>query len=171
MAVGGRKAVVRVYVRGASYRVEVVENGQTAALYGSRKGTTACPLKAGHKPVCFAVARAGAPVPAQFDAGVERVFTQDLPTLAAHADRFTVAEKPAVGTARCFAVSNPTQGATGAPASTPTVDAGTYCLDPAGRPVRLTFTSGTLTLHSSGPAPTAAQLVPPASPRPLPSRQ
>lgn len=164
-------ATVRVWVTPGAYRVEVAEGARTAALYGSATGTAACPEQTGQPTVCYAVAAAGKPIPAAFDAGVERVFTRDLPTLAKEAAAFPVTEQtPSAAVralapdARCFAVVS----APVAP-GTSTVDAGTYCLTAAGLPVQLRFVSGTLTLTEHGAAPTPAQLDVPVTPTALPA--
>lgn len=164
-------ATVRVWVTPGAYRVEVAEGARTAALYGSATGTAACPEQAGQPTVCYAVAAAGKPVPAAFDAGVERVFTRDLATLAKDAAAFPVTEQaPSAAVralapdARCFTVVSAPVGP-----GTSTVDAGTYCLTADGLPVQLRFVSGTLTLTHHGAAPTPAELSVPVAPTALPA--
>lgn len=167
------RATFRVYVTPTAYRVDVIEAGRTSSLYGgAARPAVACSGSS----VCYTVAAAGHPVPTAFDAGIERIFSRDLPTLAATTGGFGVSESmPAAGvlavapTARCFAV---THAGLAQPALQPLVaqtDVGTYCLDGSGLPVALTFPTGTLTLTGHGGAPTAAELTPPAAPRPLPA--
>ncbi|HEY5335261.1 MAG TPA: hypothetical protein VIJ71_04485, partial [Mycobacteriales bacterium] len=126
--------------------------------------------------VCYAVAGAGKAVPTAFDAGIERVFTRDLPALAAGAPGFTVTEEQpgsavaAVATGvRCFTVTQQPGGTVLTSTLLPLVDAGTYCLSPDGLPVQLRFASGTLTLISHGAAPLAVALEAPATPQAVPA--
>lgn len=166
------RATFRVYVKPTAYRVDVIEAGATSALYG---GTTRPAVACSGTTVCYAVAAAGQPVPTAFDAGIQRIFSRDLPTLAATAGGFEVTESMppaavlvAAPTARCFAV---TRAGLAQPALQPLVaqtDVGTYCLDATGLPVALTFPTGTLTLTADGGAPTVAELTPPAVARALP---
>lgn len=167
-AVSTGAASVRVYVTPSAYRVDVAEKASIASLYGgAAKPTVACTLASGKATICYTAAAPGAAVPTAFDAGVQRVFTSDLPTLAqARADVDVTEKRPPAAvlatapSARCFvvAVASPK----------PRIDAGTYCLDLAGLPLQLVFPSGTLTLASRGATPTTAQLTPPVAPRPLP---
>ncbi|HVV30924.1 MAG TPA: hypothetical protein VHC41_08590 [Mycobacteriales bacterium] len=172
----GRKATVTVWVRSADrYRVDVAENGVTAALYGTAAGAVACTWQSGQKPACFLVAKPGKPIPSQFDAGVQRVFTRDLPLLAANPQSFVITEKQPVAAtaklaaARCFTI---TAGSGSAPLTSglvDDVDLGSYCLSSSGPPRSLTFASGTLTLVAVGGAPAASTLKLPATPQPLPA--
>lgn len=172
-AVSTGAARVRVYVTPAAYRVDVAEKADTASLYGgANRPSVACTIATGMPTVCYTVAAPGAAVPTAFDAGVQRVFTRDLPALASNAAGFGITEQrpsaavlAAAPSARCFVVTH-TGSATPAVEQT---DAGTYCLDLAGLPVQLVFPSGKLTLASRGAAPTTAQLTPPVAPRPLPA--
>jgi hypothetical protein len=168
-------ARVGVWVTPGRYRVEVAEGTVTAALYGTAAGTVACPGKAGQPPVCFTVAAAGKPVPAAFDAGIERVFTRDLPALSAGARGFRVTSvqpdarvSAAVAGVACYTVRQPAAVPPLTDSLAQLVDQGTYCLGPDGTPAELRFASGTLTLSRKGRPPTAAELTPPAAPRPLP---
>lgn len=174
-AVSGTAATVRVWVTPTAYRVEVAQGTSTAALYGSASGTVACPENAGMPTVCYTVAGPGKAVPTAFDAGIERVFTRDLPALAAAAPGFTVTEEqpaPALAASspgvRCFTVTQQPGGTVLTSGLVPLIDAGTYCLSPDGLPVQLGFTSGTLTLVSHGEAPPPVALRVPAPPQALP---
>lgn len=174
-AVSGTAATVRVWVTPAAYRVEVAQGTSTAALYGSATGTVACPEHDGVPTVCYTVAGPGKAVPTAFDAGIERVFTRDLPALAAGAPGFTVAEEqpaPALAATtpglRCFTVTQQPDGPVLTSGLMPLIDAGTYCLSPDGLPAQLQFTSGTLTLVDHGGAPPAVALKVPATPQALP---
>lgn len=167
-AVSSGAASVRVFVTPSAYRVDVVEKASLASLYGGTgKPTVACTVASGKTAICYTAAAAGASVPTAFDAGVQRVFTRDLPTLAqASADVGVTEERPPAAvlaiapSTRCFVVA--------AAGTAPQTDGGTYCLDLTGLPVRLVFPSGTLTLASRGATPTTAQLTAPVVPRPLP---
>jgi hypothetical protein len=174
-ATTGRRATVAVFLAGRDrFRVDVTEPGSTASLFGTPAGSVACTSRTGAKVSCFLVAGPGKPVPAKFDAGVQRVFNVDLPVLAVNAAAFSVRtglELPATGTlaaARCFIVTS----APGGPPLTRDlagqVDLGTYCLTAAGLPRSLTFASGGLSLTGVGGAPSPAQLRPPAAAKPLP---
>ncbi len=169
------KATVRVWVTPKAYRVEVSEGTVTAALYGTPTGTVACPEQVGQTTVCFAVAGAGKPVPPTFDAGIQRVFTRDLPALAAGAGAFQVtAVKPSATVAKiaagtsCYQVERLPGSPPLTNALAQLVDQGTYCLAPDGVPTQLQFASGTLTLTRRGAAPAAAALKLPAPAQALP---
>lgn len=173
---GARTAQVAVFLASATrYRVDFTEGGITASLYGTAAGSVACSIAPGVAPVCFLVGAPGKAVPARYDAGVEQVFTRDLPGLSASPGAFTVQEQnaePAAGAlpaARCFVVSGRQHGMPLTSGQLADVDLGTYCLSASGPPRSLTFASGSLTLTSVGAAPTPAQLTPPATPRPLPT--
>lgn len=172
----GQVATLTVYLGGRDrYRVDVVQDGATASLYGTPAGTVACTVHPGSPTTCFLVAAPGKPVPARFDAGLQRVFIADLPALALHADAFVIRpdpDLPAAGTlpaARCFTLTGVRPD--GPPAGQEVaggVDLGTYCLTAGGLPRQLTFTSGTLTLGAVGAAPTGTQLTPPVPAASLP---
>jgi hypothetical protein len=175
----GTHANVRVYVSPSAYRVDIVEADDTASLFGGpQQRSVACTTGTGatRGTACYVVAAAGAAVPAAFDAGVQRVFSRDLPTLATTTAGFGVIEQrpPAAVTAlsptsRCFVVSHVGSAQPVLQPLVAQVDDGTYCLASGGLPEQLVFASGTLTLTAHGPAPTRAQLSPPATPQPLPA--
>jgi len=173
---GTQTATISVWFRNAStYRVDIVQNGITASFFGTPTGTVACSIAAGLAPACFLVAETGKPIPAAYDAGVERVFTRDLPALATSVQAFSVAPKESIDVqgalpaARCYAIAAQRGSNLFTSGLLDDVDLGTYCLSDSGPPRRLDFTSGSLTLQTAGPAPSDADLTPPAAATPLPS--
>lgn len=173
---GKNTAGVGVWVQSASrYRVDVQQGPVTASLYATAQGSVACTKAAGQVPACFLVATPGAPIPTQFDAGVQRIFTRDLPQLAADPGAFDVSETtplPAAAgldAAHCFVIKSVDTNSPLTDSLVADVDLGTYCLSESGPPRRLTFGSGTLTLVKALGRPTAAEFVPPAPARPLPA--
>lgn len=172
----GRTATVRVFLRDPStFRIDVVEGAVTAQLFGTARGTIACNQMPKVKPACYLVAAPGAAIPNQFNAGLQRVFSIDVPQLAKSTAAFTVAEGKALAAhaklpaARCFSVTGGTGGQPITAGLVADVDLGTYCLGTSGPPRVLRFTSGTLTLTVVGPPPSAKQLTLPAPVRPLPT--
>lgn len=171
-----RTAAIAVFVQSADrYRVDVREGSVTTSLYATAQGSVACTVAPRQVPACFLVAKPGEAVPTQFDAGVQRVFTRDLPRIAANPGAFTVTEVQSLPktqtleAARCFTIA----AQPGNPVITQNlvadVDLGTYCLSDAGPPRRLTFPSGTLTLTAARGAPSTKELTPPAAAKQLPS--
>jgi hypothetical protein len=173
---GKNAATVGVWVQSASsYRVDVQQGAVTASLFATPQGSIACTRAAGQVPACFLVAKPGAAIPTQFDAGVQRIFTRDLPQLAADPSAFDVSETTALpatkglAAAQCFAIKAVDTNSPLTNSLVADVDLGTYCLSMSGPPRKLTFGSGTLTLSQMLGRPTAAQFVPPAAARPLPA--
>jgi hypothetical protein len=169
---GKRTAAVGVFLQSATrYRIDVREGTTTTSLYSTARGSSVCTVATGKAPVCFLVAKPGQPIPAQFDAGVQRIFTRDLPQLAANPRAFSITEDtalpaaPGLAAARCFAIKATTTDS----ALAAGVDLGTYCLSMSGPPRALTFVSGTLSLTKNAGKPTAANFVLPAAARALPS--
>jgi hypothetical protein len=152
-----------------AYRVDIVSKGSDAFLVHNPRGTYSCEQKPGKPATCFTVAGAGKPIPAAFDAGVQKVFNTYLTTFADQASAYDVSivdAQPANGAlpeADCFSVLP------GTDSPTPQVAAGTYCFSGDGIPVHVVFPSGTLDLRSLAvETPDATFLVPPATPTPLP---
>lgn len=173
---GNRTATVGVYVVSTQqYRIDVREGKVTTSLYATSRGAIVCSVATGQVPACFLVAKPGVPIPTQFDAGVQRIFTRDLPGLAADPRAFTITETaalPATATlpaARCFAITSTDPQDARAHPLVADVDLGTYCLSTAGPPRRLTFSSGTLTLTRTSGKPTPADFRLPARVQPLPT--
>jgi hypothetical protein len=174
--VDGKSGVIAVYVDSPTrYRVDVTLDKLTASLYGTAQGAIACSIAAGVTPVCYLAALPGQPIPAVAEAGVERVFLKDLPTLASLPPSFTVTAKDPIAlagklpAAKCFAVTSQRGTNLFTSGLLDDIDLGTYCLAENSPPRRLEFASGSLDLVSVGGVPTAAQLTPPAAPQPLPS--
>lgn len=159
-------ASLRVSVRPPAYRVDLTTADVTSVLLSSGNGPVSCRI-GGRPTTCFQVAAKGQPVPELFDAGVQRVFTSYLTTLAGGTVGYVVAEvpppmpRPGMPAGRCFTV----RAATG---TRPTVANGTYCLTEAGMPTSVTFPSGAMTLVRTSAPPEARYLQPPSSPTPLP---
>lgn len=166
-AAGG--AAVAVYRGARALRVDIARGGAVAVLLITPSGSYAC-RTAVARPTCFSVAGAGRPLPAVFDAGLQRVFSGYLAALAGDAGAYTVARAgttPAgagVPAGRCFSVRG------GATAPAPRAAPGTYCLADDGTVTAARFPSGSLRLLrvDAGP-PRPAALRPPARPTPLPS--
>lgn len=174
--VNGKSAVIAVYVDSATnYRVDVTQDNLTASLYGTAQGAIACSVAPGVTPVCYLAAAPGQPIPAVAEAGVERVFLKDLPTLATLSPTFTVTAKDPIAAsatlpaAKCFAVTSHRGTNVFTSGLLDDIDLGTYCLTANSPPRRLEFASGSLDLVSVGGVPTAEQLTPPAPAVPLPS--
>jgi hypothetical protein len=168
---GAALATVDVYLTAAAYRVDVVEKTATTSLYGgTARETVACTVAPGIPTVCYDVAEPGAKIPARFDVGVERVFRDDLPALATSVTGLDVQPAALLSTLTSPVAKTQCYTVTAAGGSTAAgVDAGTYCLDPAGLLVGFSSTSGVLTLTRHSAAPAAAALRPPATPQALPS--
>jgi hypothetical protein len=173
---GKQAATVGVYLQSAThYRVDVRQGTVTASLYATAQGSIACTRATGQVPACFLVAKPGRAIPTQFDAGVQRIFTRDLPRLAADPQAFDVTETAALpaakglAAARCFVVNAQPDNSALENSLVSDVDLGTYCLSESGAPRKLTFTSGTLTLSTELGAPAAAAFTLPAPVRPLPA--
>lgn len=167
-------ATATVYFRDATnYRVDFTQGTLTAAQFGTPDGTVACSIASGVTPVCGLLAGPGKPLPS--DIGIERVFTRDLPALAGSPGAFTVTPKDglaattSLAAAQCFAITATRGEKLFVSGLLDDVDLGTYCLGPSGPPRQLEFASGSLVLQSVGPAPTDAQLTPPAPAPPLPT--
>jgi hypothetical protein len=152
-----------------AYRVDIESRGSDAFLVHNPRGTYSCEQKPGKRATCFTVAGAGKPIPAAFDAGVQKVFNTYLKSFADQASTYDVSvvdAQPASGglpEAECFAVLP------GQDSANPQVAAGTYCFSADGIPVHVVFPSGTLDLRSLAvETPAATFLAPPATPTPLP---
>lgn len=178
-----------VYRLGASIRLDVTSGATTAVLVENSHGRYSCRLAAASK-VCFKVAAPGAPLPPEFDPGLQRVFTTYLADLAANASDYGVRRSGATPTAAgvpagtCFAVTAgpattpsaaPSAGGSASPSPTASpgdsgqVTSGTYCLTADGIVTKVRYEGGSLDLTQLGPAPAVAKLQPPVSPTPLPS--
>lgn len=162
-----KPTVIRVYRLPPSLRVDVVSAGTVASLILNSRGAFSCSAS-GKARTCFTVAGPGKPVPALFDAGLQRVFSTYLQQLATHADRYDVSAvgtTPASGTipaGTCYAV-------TARPSSpAPQVATGRYCLADTGVVTEVRYKSGTLRLELLGNAPAASAVQPYARPTPIP---
>lgn len=187
---GTTPGTVTVYRLGTSLRLDVTSGATTAVLVENSHGRFSCRL-AGASKVCFKVAAAGAPLPPEFDPGLQLVFTGYLTDLAAHASGYGVRRSggtpsgEGVPAGTCFVVTAgstttpspaPSASGTAGPAASASpgaaaqrVTSGTYCLTGAGVVTKVRYEGGSLDLTRLGPAPAVAKLQPPVSPTPLPS--
>ncbi len=171
---------IRIATAPPSYRVDIRNTKTpttTAVFITTPTGTVSCTLRDRAKPSCFLVARPGEEVPATFDPGVQRLFSDAVADLSEHPERYAVAPiapspaRGAVPAAECFRVDllqRPTTTPGGAGKPPGGFETGDYCLAEQGLLTSLRVTSGTLTLSRLGPKPTPAVFTPPVPPVSLP---
>ena len=162
-------ATVTIRRTPTAYRVDIVTKSSDAILVRNKLGTYSCDKQKGKNTICFYVARGGKPIPAAFDAGVQKVFGTYLTAFAQSAQLYDVTlvdARPAAGVlpeGRCFAVLP------GPRSPQPAVAAGTYCFSSNGIPVHVAFRSGTLDITSLAiETPSPRLLLPPVEATPIP---
>jgi hypothetical protein len=162
-------ATVTIRRSTSAYRVDIETRGSDAILLRNQLGTYSCEAKVKKKATCFYVAKAGKPIPATFDAGVQKVFGTYLLAFAQSAQLYDVTivdPRPPMGAlpeGRCFLVV-PTKSS-----PKPVVPAGTYCFSNNGLPVHVAFPSGTLDITSLAiETPAPHLLLPPVEATPIP---
>jgi hypothetical protein len=159
---------VTVYRSAAGIRVDITTAQGTSLAIVTPTGAYSCEI-AGGKTACYVAAGAGGTLPGYLDPGLEHVFGSYLVALSSPGSggyRVSGAGATAASASRppgrCFRVSGGPGGAAG-------VAAGLYCLAADGVPTLVRYPPGELELISLSSPPAATELVPPASPTPLPS--
>ncbi|MDX6275469.1 MAG: hypothetical protein QOJ92_2679 [Frankiales bacterium] len=162
---GSSPGTARIFRTRNGFRFELTTgkpgNRRKAVLIRTPSGSVSCTI-APTPMTCLLVALGNKPVPPLFDAGLQHVFSDYLVVLSKPSTAVrvsaAVAESPQDGA--CFRV---------APTKAPLVVAtGTYCIAPDGVVTRVIYPSGQVVLSSRGPAPRAANFVPPVKPIRLP---
>lgn len=159
-------ALVRVRVTPNRYRVDVTRGRKTSTLMTAPAGLVSCQLAAGDRSCLLVAERDGQPPPL-FDPGIQRIFRQVVPIVAAarpgvRVMRAGVWRGPrAYGDSQCFEVGGRLS------------DPGVYCFLVEGRwaglLARAEFASGSLSLRAvTGRFDAEVAFTPPARPRPLP---
>ena len=159
---------VTVFRIPGAIRVDLTSSGQTAVLIVAPRGAFSCTVSAGQR-TCLAVAGPHRPLPALFDAGLQKVFTSYVLAFAEHPAQYQVranggtAARGTLPAGTCFYVrplhSKPA----------PVATTGRYCLSTGGVVTLVAFESGRLVLASLSGPPRGSVFNPLASPVPLPS--
>lgn len=172
------KGLLRIFAAPPNYRVDVAVGPQTAQFYRIHLGTVSCGLRPDKPASCALVAAPGAPVPAVFDPGVQRLFADGLDALAKDPAGYAIAgltdssAAPGVPAGKCFHVERLADLKAVSPGVVPApgkgFESGDYCFDPAsGVLTAVRVATGTLTLTKAPTKPTDADFIPPAVAQPL----